>query len=125
MRILYITPHEPSDLSCGAAQRSHHLHEALKTFGEVTVVRTAPLEKSWFKAFVRRALNVVLPGFLLPLTQVELGRYDAVVVRYLRYASYYAAWRFGPLYVDVDDLPEQAFLLCGTIDDVIAKRGSF
>ena len=106
MRILYITPHEPSDLSCGAAQRSHHLHEALKTFGEVTVVRTAPLEKSWFKAFVRRALNAVLPGFLLPLTQVELGRYDAVVVRYLRYASYYAAWRFGPLYVDVDDLPE-------------------
>ena len=26
---------------------------------------------------------------------------------------------------DVDDLPDQAFLLCGTIDDVIAKRGSF
>ena len=26
---------------------------------------------------------------------------------------------------DVDDLPEQAFLLCGTLDDVIAKRGSF
>ena len=26
---------------------------------------------------------------------------------------------------DVDDLPEQAFLLCGTIDEVIAKRGSF
>jgi hypothetical protein len=25
----------------------------------------------------------------------------------------------------VDDLPEQAFLLCGTIDEVIAKRGSF
>ena len=26
---------------------------------------------------------------------------------------------------DVDDLPEQAFLLCGTIDEVIAKRGSY
>lgn len=26
---------------------------------------------------------------------------------------------------DVDDLPEQAFLMCGTIDEVIAKRGSF
>ena len=26
---------------------------------------------------------------------------------------------------DVDDLPEQAFLLCGTIDEVIAKLGSF
>ena len=26
---------------------------------------------------------------------------------------------------DVDDLPEQAFLLCGTIDDVLAKRGSY
>ena len=25
----------------------------------------------------------------------------------------------------VDDLPEQAFLLCGTIDEVIAKRGEF
>lgn len=26
---------------------------------------------------------------------------------------------------DVDDLPEQAFLLCGTIDEVLAKRSSF
>ncbi len=26
---------------------------------------------------------------------------------------------------DVDDLPEQAFLMCGSIDEVIAKRGSF
>ena len=26
---------------------------------------------------------------------------------------------------DVDDLPEQAFLMCGGIDEVIAKRGSF
>ena len=26
---------------------------------------------------------------------------------------------------DVDDLPEQAFLMCGTIDEVIAKRGSY
>jgi hypothetical protein len=26
---------------------------------------------------------------------------------------------------DVDDLPEQAFLLCGTIDEVIAKRGEY
>jgi F-type H+-transporting ATPase subunit beta len=26
---------------------------------------------------------------------------------------------------DVDDLPEQAFLLCGTIDDVLAKRGNY
>ncbi len=26
---------------------------------------------------------------------------------------------------DVDDLPEQAFLLCGTIDEVVAKRGAF
>ena len=26
---------------------------------------------------------------------------------------------------DVDDLPEQAFMLCGSIDDVIAKRGTF
>ena len=26
---------------------------------------------------------------------------------------------------DVDDIPEQAFLLCGSIDDVYAKRGSY
>ncbi|MBQ5977700.1 MAG: F0F1 ATP synthase subunit beta [Oscillospiraceae bacterium] len=26
---------------------------------------------------------------------------------------------------DVDDLPEQAFLMCGSIDEVLAKRGSF
>ena len=106
VRILYITPHEVSDLSSGSAQRSHHLHEVLKALGEVTVVRTAPLERSLIKAFVRRVLNAVLPGFMIPLTRIEFGRYDAVVVRYLRYAAYYSAWRFGPLYVDVDDLPE-------------------
>ena len=26
---------------------------------------------------------------------------------------------------EVDDLPEQAFLMCGSIDEVVAKRGSF
>ena len=26
---------------------------------------------------------------------------------------------------EVDDLPEQAFLMCGSLDEVIAKRGSF
>jgi len=26
---------------------------------------------------------------------------------------------------EVDDLPEQAFMFCGSIDDVIAKRGSY
>ena len=26
---------------------------------------------------------------------------------------------------DVDDLPEQAFLMCGSIDEVIAKRGQY
>ena len=106
MRILYITPHDPADVSCGAAQRGHHLHAALAALGEVTVVRAAPLEKGVFKTLVRRALNAVLPGLMLPLERAACGRFDAVVVRYVRYASYYAAWRFGPLYIDVDDLPE-------------------
>ncbi len=26
---------------------------------------------------------------------------------------------------DVDDLPEQAFLMCGSIDEVVAKRGQY
>jgi F-type H+-transporting ATPase subunit beta len=26
---------------------------------------------------------------------------------------------------EVDDLPEQAFLMCGSLDEVIAKRGSY
>ena len=26
---------------------------------------------------------------------------------------------------EVDDLPEQAFLMCGSIDEVIAKRGQY
>ena len=26
---------------------------------------------------------------------------------------------------EVDDLPEQAFMFCGSIDDVIAKRGMY
>lgn len=106
MKILYITPFEVDDLSTGAAQRSHHLHRALVGIGDVTVVRAASLERGLLKKVFRRMVNAVLPGLLLPLTKVELGAFDAVVVRYVRYASYYSAWRFGPLYIDVDDLPE-------------------
>ena len=105
-RILYLTPFEVSDLSCGAAQRSHFLYEALRRLGEVTVVKTAELEpRGSLRQMLRKAVSLFFPGLLLPLTKVDLGRFDVVVTRYVRTAAYYAAWRFGPLCVDVDDLP--------------------
>ncbi len=105
-RILYLTPFATGDLSCGAAQRSHFLYEALRRLGDVTVVKTAELEpRGTIRQGVRKAVCLFFPGLLLPLTKVDLGRFDVVVTRYVRTAAYYAAWRFGPLYIDVDDLP--------------------
>lgn len=106
MTILYLTPFDVGDVSCGAAQRSHFLCEALRRLGEVTVVKTAELErKGTLRRLLRRVVSLFFPGLLLPLTKVELGRFDAVVTRYARTAAYYSAWRFGPLFVDVDDVP--------------------
>jgi len=106
MRILYITPFVVDDRSCGAAQRSALLYETLTGMGEVTVEQTRALESPWsFKGILRRGLSAVLPGVMVPLTRVALGSYDLVVVRYVRYAAYYSAWRFGPLWIDADDLP--------------------
>ncbi len=105
-RILYLTPFAPDDLSCGAAQRSHFLFEALRRLGDVTVVKTVELEpKGSLRRWLRKVVSLFFPGLLLPLTKVDLGRFDVVVTRYVRTAAYYAAWRFGPLYIDVDDVP--------------------
>ena len=105
-RILYLTPFATDDLSCGAGQRSHFLYEALRRLGDVTVVKTAELEpRGTIRQMLRKAVSLFFPGLLLPLTKVDLGRFDVVVTRYVRTAAYYSAWRFGPLYVDVDDVP--------------------
>lgn len=106
MKILFITPFAVEDLSCGAAQRSALLYKTLVEIGEVTVEVTKAIEPSRSaKGILRKILSAILPGVMVPLTRVKLGRFDAVVVRYARYAAYYSAWRFGPLWIDVDDLP--------------------
>ncbi len=105
-RILYLSPFAADDLSCGAAQRTHFLDEALRRLGDVTFVQAGELEpKGSFRRLLRRAVSAVCPGLLLPLSRPSLGTFDVVVTRYVRTAAYYAAWRFGPLFVDVDDLP--------------------
>lgn len=106
-RILYLTPFDPDDLSCGAAQRSHFLFRALLRLGNVTVVKTTERERKGSASYwLRRAISFFFPGLLLPLSRrPAMGSFDVVVARYVRTAAYYAAWRLGPLYVDVDDLP--------------------
>ncbi len=105
-RILYLSPFAKDDLSSGGAQRSHFLYESLQKIGDVTFVQTGELEpKGSFRRLLRRIISFAFPGLMLPLSHPDLGRFDAVVVRYVRTASYYSAWRFGPLYVDVDDVP--------------------
>lgn len=107
MRILYITPTDVTDWRVGAAQRGSYLGRVLSGMGDVTVEVAHELEpKGSVRWFLRRTVSALLPGMMFPLSRPVLGHYDAVVVRYVRYAAYYGAWRFGKLYIDADDLPE-------------------
>ena len=136
MNILYITHSDPRETSFGSAQRSHFLWKALQKLGTVYTVYNVgheiPLVRddaariaSWRLASDNWCLrhvqaffaNVVSPMAFpfrlagtvrrkLPWKDVK---FDAVVVRYLAWADASKAWQFGPLYVDVDDLPSEAY----------------
>ena len=134
MKILYISPSDPEDISTGGAQRGRFLHQALCAHGVVHTIIPVPLpslerrdykrnvewvcleQRHTFRWVIQRLFNrffplIVFPFYAhnLPQRLVQDGGFDCVVVRYTHWASYFAAWRIAPLFIDVDDYPVEYY----------------
>lgn len=135
MNILFIAPTDPSAGHSGTEQRTAALHRALSTLGTVyTVLPVKRLNREFLderrrvqgvcflppacrgKHLARAMLRGLFPHLHLPFVgggphgHVFPGvLFDCVVVRYLHVAAETLAWRFGPCFVDVDDLPSEQY----------------
>lgn len=119
MNILYICGTNPNEVSTGARQRTHFLYEALKRLGNVRVCVVSE-DRKWGK--IERLFNMFTKEGEWPFkseekVRNELGigneKFDVVITRYMRNAGRFSAWKIAPLYIDVDDMPLQAFLSIG------------
>ena len=77
---------------------------------------TGELEGAWYAEYVQAALET---GFVMPLDKLETTGINR------QQMSRALANLYTILGGEVDDIPEQAFMMCGSIDDVIAKRGNY
>ena len=136
MNILYVSGHDPRDVSFGSPQRTNMLWRALQQIGDVYAIcyyqnnnrltdrivasRFAPpkgwrnmcnrfFNKFWF-LFDKDAVKMYPFGYCFsyekPFGDVK---FDAVVCRYIEPAAMLHLWKIAPLYVDFDDDPIQAF----------------
>lgn len=130
MKILLVSFFDPRESDGGAEQRTHRLWKALQKLGEVHVcvivfrredegydeeTRTLKvcLERKPSLRWLAQHMAIrLLPQVLLPFHADAAAskifphvKFDAVVARYLKSAAYVKAWRFGPLFIDVDDDP--------------------
>lgn len=135
MNILYIANFDPRLTDFGSAQRTHLLWESLKQVGNVyTLVSVGPLapviddETEKIKSFVfvpRGWLTIRAYACLArwlspaewPFRFSSIGKrlpwknvkFDCIVVRYLNAVARSCAWKLGDVYVDIDDLPIEAY----------------
>ena len=136
MNILYITNCNPQDTGFGGAQRSYHLWEALKKLGDVyTVYNVGPAEipindevhriksicfapKGFWAIHIFAFINGKFAPFIWPFRRWKYLRdrmpwkgvgFDMIVVRYVGTVALTNAWKFGKVYVDIDDLPSESF----------------
>ena len=136
MNILYITHCDPRDTGFGSAQRSHLLWEALKKFGDVyTVYNIGPTAnpvndeahriksvcfapKGFWAIHIFAFINRKFAPFVWPFRRWQYLRdkipwkdvaFDIVVARYIGTVALTNAWKFGKVYVDIDDLPSESF----------------
>lgn len=136
MNILYITNTDPRISSFGMEQRTHYLYEALKEKGNVYTLVIGPgggktsnniifaeiKEPSGLKGIIRNLLYKFYQRYFFewvmtmePFSMCNPAEYfpnikfDIVVTRYLKIASQTQAWKYGKLYVDIDDDPMQVF----------------
>ena len=136
MNILYITHCDPRLTDFGSAQRSHYLWQALQKIGNVyTVYNVSPKEKTvideenkicsasfapdgyvWLHLFAW--FNKLFAPFVWPFRKGSILRrkmpwknvvFDRIVVRYLSNVALSNAWKFGNVYVDIDDLPTESY----------------
>ena len=115
MKILYIAGDDPKEMGCGTQVRTHYLWKALERAGEVSVYVIPQRQRIGFIPWLFRGFTKVAIWPFHPTLDVARFfpgvKFDAVVARYLRNAAETAAWKIAPLYVDVDDVPIQAFEL--------------
>ena len=136
MNILYIVQSNPLNISYGSAQRTNHLWNALKQCGNVyTALIVSPNdnlindENNNIRSFVlvpktcigmhlwsyfaRLVSPAIWPFQSISYVKKQLPwkniHFDYVVVRYLRHVIFSQAWKIGPCYVDIDDLPSESF----------------
>lgn len=135
MNILFLTQRDPRCASTGAEQRTHVLWRALGQIGTVYTVVTSgehtdtivPEERIKFSHlrssssivwFIQRAVVRLGCGVCWPFRSGRFIRrqiawegviFDCVVTRYIRVAADAAAWKLAPCYVDIDDLPVDAY----------------
>lgn len=137
MNILYIAQTDPRRSDFGSAQRTHLLWKALQRLGDVYSVytigpyaRRAEDETDRIKAVVfapegwllTRIFGCITTWFyplVWPFRVRSLKRrlpwqtvkFDKIVVRYQSNVALAQAWKLGPTYVDIDDLPIDAYRL--------------
>lgn len=128
--ILYFAHTDPDRQEKGGEQRTHRIHRALASIGDVyTVVPVfGPARERvdaarrvawvcserrgafrwWKRNLVQRAFPGIQPAASIPMRRpVEWAdiRFDAVVARHVSLAGYFEAWKWGPAFVDFDDAP--------------------
>ena len=137
MKILYLTPFDPTEKDGGGFVRSKLMWMALQSIGEVDTIVVLydgvpyrkPKERicgvavpSVFRFSLRFSILQFLTCFLRHMDWAFLKRseilsrlgctssdYDCVVVRYEWIARRTAAWKIAPMYLDFDDLPSEVF----------------
>ena len=137
MKILYLTPFDPTLQDGGGYLRSSLMWRALKSIGEVDTIVVRPGDQSYakpedrvwcvslqpvFRFGWRLSRFKFLSTFLRRMNWAFLDRseilkrlgcsrddYDCVVVRLERVARWSAAWKIAPMYLDLDDLPSESF----------------
>ena len=143
MNILYICGSDVNDCSTGGAQRTHFLYEALCKLGKVHVLcfssdfkggndliacgRIMPsprwqLAMDFAAKMFLQAVNPIIP-LMYPFPRrinVEESfpgiRFDVVVVRYIDKLGVVHPWKYGPVWVDIDDHPVQLY------DTIVGRR---
>lgn len=115
MNILYICGGDPDEVGCGTKVRTHFLYEALKSVGTVYVFNPPVDRRPGLAAYLFRGFTKVgrLPCMSAKAARAAVGfegvEFDLVVVRYMSLAAEYCAWKIAPCYIDIDDVPVQAF----------------
>lgn len=115
MKILYVCGDNLAHPACGCAQRSLFLHRTLKQLGDVSVLNPNELDRGsgLYRLFAIPFLKLtkVAPWPFRSVKGIGISNadYDIVVCRYLSNAAKIVAWKIAPCYVDVDDVPVEAF----------------